>query len=482
MGDKPYDFYSPFVRATIIASDGTRVPLWTNILDGATGSPVAGSASGFKDKYGLTSFPFLESASVSLSLSYMPVISVALTPPFLDGRTFINGPLIEWGQAVLEVILGYSAGTPQGAKLSEPFQGLLLKPDVAMGVGTAITLNAQGFAGYNSTITQSSKVHRNKSRIDIIKATAKGYGDPPRDLEVDVQFINDSTVQSLLDEETDESQGNRTDWMFMTQLARDCRCWLTLSTDGKSLILRSLPDSLAEDPKFIFRLYDFVPDVSSNGAALGPTTQNTDLDSGDFPILAVSSPSEQVFYPGATKALILQGINSSTGETVNEAITDQNSDAIPSTGGGDKGVTPNKTLPGLNDSTKQGGAPASKDVNSKGTREQVKSAFQFDFTTGIKLNITTLGIPDIQPADIVAVRGVGDRFDWNYGVFGIRHNIGPGGFTTDLELVSNTSSLLGAVVKGQGKLNDQKPGPGGKKVEATPEPVLGDFKAGRSTG
>lgn len=476
MGDnKPYDFYSPFVTAAILTRSGERIPLVAGVRNGAVLSAVNSDKS-----ITFSSFPFLENLSIELNLAYMPKMSVTLTPPLRDGQRFLDSPLIEWGQSTLSAQFGYASGTPEGAKLSPVFEGLLLQPDVALGADTSITLNAQGFAGYNATVAQSSFTARKKKRITILQEVAAGFGKPLRDLKVTTKGVDKgSEADKLLEQEVDESQGYNTDWMFMTRIAKDAGCWIGLSTEDRSeLKLFPLNSVLSSAPKFTLRFFDFVDGkfgpnhVNHTGASRAggkELTHDTEV-AGDFPILAVSSPSMSVWLPGATKALVLQGVDSSTGKIINRAITEENSGNSVNLGGGAAGVPADKNNPGLNPETKQGGAPVSRDVSFAESDAAAQQAFKFDMLTGIKLNITTLGIPDILPADIVAVRGVGARFDWNYGVFTVRHNIGASGFTTELELVSNTAAILGSVKEAQGKVNNESQAPAGVKVVAKPEP------------
>lgn len=476
-----YDFYSPFVSAALITKSGDRIPLWTNVL--TSGKPETLSASNTV-RNNLTSFPFLENLSVELNISYLPRMAATLTPPFQDARAFLDSPLVEWGQTILEAVVGYSSGTPKGPVLSVPFQGLVLKPDIGLGTDTTVVLNAQGVAGYDATVTQATRTHRNVSRRTILSLTAAGAGEPDRNLEIDDSNVPvGSDENDLLNQRVNMEQGWKTDWMFMIQVARDCRCWLSLGTrndpDGTVVnVVRLIPisASLGDRPKYTFRYYDFV------GGAFGPGHTNfikpasgigpDDMARGDFPILAMASPSPQVWYPGATKALVSQGIDSSTGETVTKIYNQKNSGAEKNNGGGAVGIVANGNQPGVDPDTGNGGAPTGLDVNSAGSDATANATFKSDFSMGVVLNITTLGIPDIVPGDVVAVRGVGKRFDWNYGVFVVRHNVGSSGFTTELELRSNTAAILASVIKAQGQLNTQSPDPAGTEVEPTIEPTL----------
>jgi len=496
VGDS-YDFYSPFVSAALISPKGERVPLWTNILDGSGGGKNV-DATKFTAELtrGLVSFPFLESLTIELNLSYLPRMVAVLTPPMRDAQKFLESPLVEWGQSTLQAIIGYSSGTESGAVLSEPFEALVLKPDISLGVDSTITLNAQGVAGYDATVAQAPTVHNNKSRRQILIDTAAGVGTTKRALEMDFEDVDDLSkveagtaafktqkeAKKLLDQTVTVSQGWKTDWMFMLQIARDARCWLGLGQDGNTVTLFPIGGHLASAPKYTLRFFDFV------GGRLGPKerndigatseTENSKSQGGDFPILAVSSPSSSVWLPGATKALVTSGIESSTGKTVTKVYNEKNAAPEAATGGGATQIASNPNQPGADPKTGLGGAPLAKNINFKDTDAAAKSAFATDFKMGIKLQVTTLGMPRILPGDVVAIRGVGARFDWNYGVFQVRHNIGASGFTTELELISNTSAILASLVPTDVPINDKPVEPDAIKVVAKPQPGFG----GRNVG
>lgn len=476
-----YDFYSPFVSAALITKKGDRVPLWTNVLPSGTPETLSASST---TRNNLTSFPFLESLSVELSISYLPRLSATLTPPFQDARKFVDSPLVEWGQTILEAIVGYSAGTPNGPVLSIPFQGLILKPDIGLGVDTTVVLNAQGVAGYDATVTQASRAHRDVTRKQILTLTAQGVGKPARGLSIDDSEIDSgSDADTLLSQKVNMEQGWKTDWMFMTQVAKDCGCWLSLGTKSNSdgsivnvVTLLPISATLGDRPKYTLRYYDFV------GGAFGPGHTNfvkpasgigpDDMVRGDFPILAMNSPTQSVWLPGSTKALVSQGIDSSTGKVINKVYNEKNSGAPENVGAGGKGITGNANQPGVDPDTGSGGAPTGLDVNFAESDTTAKETFKADFNMGVVLKVTTLGIPTIVPGDVVAVRGVGQRFDWNYGVFVVRHNIGSSGFTTELELRSNTAAILSSVIQAQGQLNTESPQAAGTQVSPTAQPAL----------
>ena len=498
---RDFDFYSPFFSAAIVTSDGVRVPLWTNV---AGGQDTATAKEFSKEENsavanGLVSFPFLESLTIEMGLGYFPRMSAVLTPPFHDARAFLDSTLVENGKATLEAVIGYSAGTSEGPVLSSPFQALILEPDISIGIDSTITLNAFGVAGYDASVMQTSRSFSSRKRRDILDVIASGVdtaasdetgisvaADPMtgvadispetlaswtkaakparRNLYLDFSAIEKGSEADLaLDTEVTLAQGWKTDWMFMLQIANEAGCWLTMTIkkDGdeeKNIVqVISIGSHLADAPKYNLRLFDFVQGKLGPGYQTNNGTPNQKAAEGDFPILSVSTQSKQVWLPGSTKALVSSGINSRTGKVENRVWSDKNAHPATVTGGGGTAAVPDSNNSAGDTKEGKSGGPADMRDPNVATGDQVnKSRFVTDFSMGIALRVVTLGIPDILPGTVVAVRGVSQRFDFNYGVFTVRHMLGPSGFTTELELVSNTSALLSSVRKAQGSVNEEK--------------------------
>ena len=523
--DRDYDFYSPFFSAAIVTSDGVRVPLWTNVAGGvATEAAKAFSTPENKLVHnGLVSFPFLESLTIEMGLGYFARMSAVLTPPFQDARKFLDSTLVENGKATLEAVIGYSAGTTSGPVLSAPFQALILEPDISIGMDSTVTLNAFGVAGYDASVTQASRSFSNRTRRAILEFMAGGEGAesitdpkpelpplktatvprfgvvfeiPPevkvntgpkqqtvrRNLYIDFsEIVPGSDADSALNREVTVAQGWKTDWMFMLQIAQEAGCWITMGVRKENeketnyVKVIAIETHLAEAPKYNLRLFDYVQGRLGPGYQTNNGTPGQEFAEGDFPILGVSTQSKQVWLPGSTKALVAHGVDSRTGDTVNHVWTDANAGPTKATGGGGALPKPDGNNSAV-DSKGRGGAPApGADVNKPTTVEVAKSRFATDFSMGIALRVLTLGIPDIFPGNTVAVRGVGNRFDFNYGVFTVRHLLGPSGFTTELELVSNTSALLATMQKAKAELNEKLGVKGGKDLIATPKEQRENF-------
>jgi hypothetical protein len=69
------------------------------------------------------------------------------------------------------------------------------------------------------------------------------------------------------------------------------------------------------------------------------------------------------------------------------------------------------------------------------------------------MEVSTLGMPDLIPSDVVAIHGLGKRFDSTYGVFEVTHRLGVSGYTTSMTLYSNTAAMLQTAIDAVGPPN-----------------------------
>ena len=67
-------------------------------------------------------------------------------------------------------------------------------------------------------------------------------------------------------------------------------------------------------------------------------------------------------------------------------------------------------------------------------------------------------MPDLQVGSVVTVRGIGLRFDANYAVMKIVHEISRDGYLSHLSLLANSSSMLANGVPAAGEVNEKPTG------------------------
>lgn len=486
-----YDFYSPFMSAWIVTNpddaQGTRFPLWVEGVRPDQRSdlvPKSPDGSDGDTSYieELSSLAFCTEITVELQLAYVPRITATLNPPFRDGLAFLNSSLIEWGNSTLEVQFGYTGGAPEDVVLSPVFSGTLLKPEVSVGEDITITLNAQGIGAFPAIRQDLVAPFPPQKRRKLIKALAQLVGLEANFDDVDAPFekefasaarqiietfgegsfrsafVSDRATEQALDEERKRiysnspleqvityTPGGLTIWQALYQIVREARCWMHVQgpqKPGDLDQLRIVPRNtvMTGEPNCTLVLFDF-PD-----GQIGPA-RNT------YPILSFSSPTASVYLPAATRGFLVYGYNSQERAKVVEYV-DPNASDVQRSGNAQTQANATKNNPPLDlkkadGATGQmpGAAVASNDSMSPEMTEQILAEADAAATNmGVKLEIETLGVPDLLPAQVVAVRGVGARFEsgsGNYGVFKVTHTMGTGGYTTRLEAVSNVGQLAG---------------------------------------
>lgn len=412
MGSK-YDFYSPFFRAAIISDprnrEGSRWPLWT------FGSPENSKRlSQDPSVNGLNALAYCTEVSVKLNLGYIPELTATLEPPFQDARKFIDSPLVEWTQSLLEVMIGYTNG-PDYAVLSPIFEGNIQQPEVSIGTDASITLKAIGHGQSLAIKEEISRTFSKTSRLDMISEALKPFG-----LTVDSSMVSGAELTALNTKETSTFTSNQSAWFFALQLAKTCRCWLY--TENTTVKLIPWDAAYGASPKFKFTLFDH-----PNNGVIRPST-------GDFPILSFSTSTPAVYLAGATKALRLHGYDSKTREVKTQTVTDATE-------------APKRSGDGPVDVSK---APSEGDLFPENTAdpaqlERAKAAFRTAQTgMGVRVEVETLGIPDLFPGALVAITGVSkNRLDGNYLVFDVTHTVSSGGFTTRFTGITNIAQLAG---------------------------------------
>ena len=443
-GVRSTDFRGPVLSVAILtnpsAAKPRRIPLWVQ----APGERRTGR-----------DLPFVTEARISLNLGYLPTITVTMNPTYDQGISFLNSPLIEWGQSALEVQFGYSTG-PQGPLLSPVLGGVMLKPDVSIGEDVSIVLKAQGLGGLSAARQGGAREFSKMTRLAIIEKVALGP-DPtnPRLLEVDASAVTPASGESyklLKQDLITDSQGTLTDWATIWRHVRAAKCWMTLIGDNcRTLKIFSRDQSMAAKPKYTFSLGNYP------GGRVG-------LDVGVLPLMNFSSPSMAVYLPGAARGVFVAGISSETKKVFGELLNEKSA-PVQRTGPAQGGAAPpaSRVFPGADARTGAGAARLAAGDDPNEARAEAAAEYQAvsASTMGLPATATTIGVPDLYPADIVRVLGVGARLEGNYGVFTVDHVIGGDGYNTEVALRSNLSpAVLGAAppeTAPSGQVNTQEP-------------------------
>lgn len=414
-----FDFFSPFFRAAIITDpknrEGSRWPLW--VFGSEKDSQMLSQTT---TANGLSALAYVTDITVKLNLSYVPTISVTLSPPIEDARKLLDSPLIEYakgeaGSSLLEVQFGYTNG-PDGVVFSPPFEGALINPpSVSFGADATITLSALGTGGFDANRVEMGDIVSKKSRIAMIDEALKTIG-----LKVDRTEVSAEDPEGkALDEEIQvEFPANELVWWWVVKTAVLCGCWVTLTmNDAQEPIVKltAVNKTLSQQPKIKFRFYDFPGGFNSKA--------------GVFPILGISTPTTSVFMSGVAAGLRTMSFESKTRE-IKQGVVDDSTVAPKRSGDGTVGK-------------------ASRDLFSENVADpaQAKRAdaeyTQAQGTQGVRIEVETVGIPTLVPGTFIAVAGVVKRLDQNYIVDWVEHSVGSNGYTTKFGAYANVSPLAG---------------------------------------
>jgi hypothetical protein len=483
------------MAATIVTPDGKKYPLWTNNKE-----PVIANRNDGGGEYdvGLRALSFLSEIVVEVQLALMPTIKATLTPPFREAIALMDSTILTWGVNTLEVQFGYVSDTTSNTVLSPVYSGILMKPEVTFGTDITITLNAVGVSGLAASTQSGTRTFNFHTRLQIIEHLAKGtiqdprkqgektqteglnattvdpideslraqnpetvirsprtgiagligtvfnkaagalvatVGKPTRNVEVNIDAIKDDS--ELLKALTGEPrlpyvQGGRTDWQSIREICDEIGCVFVM--EGRNL--KIIPRNYTKKTTRHFRLFDY-----PNGG-LYPAQ-------GEFPILSASSPTMAMFLPGASRGVVVRGIDPDTKEPKTVNINDSTEKSSRTSDGG---ATPadGEVFAGTDDSTGDGqstmpGDPSDTDAINKG-----KSEFQkMSHGMGVNLTIESLADPNLFPGDMIEARGLGWRFSGSYVVFKTTHTFGGSGSTMSLECFSNAGKVE-SMIKAQG--------------------------------
>lgn len=499
-----YDFYNPFVRASIVAvaSDGKRTvyPLWVN------NSAADGKTTDDSENSPLRALAFVSEVSVELQLALLPKITVTLTPPYEDAIKFLDSELMEWGTSVIEVEFGYLSTDTNNTLLSPTFSGVMLKPEVSLGQDVTITLTAQGLSGLSAQHQSGTRVFNGKTRQYIIKAIAEGRTndfrteDKIRALE---NFAYERVVEPIQSAVGEWSSILRSDRQpiadldtleneFLAELSQDINPQPKLtkklgpktrkvnvidsavSNSGKkSTILKYSGETInyAQGGKTDWRAIWELCEQSNcyfywEGESLSIVPKEASFDNDNikrtfrlyqipggvlgpatmtFPILSASSPTMAVYLPGATKGMFMTGVDSKD-RSVKKKVINDDSEKSERTEEGGVTTSQEQGHAAVNDSTGDGQMSYPGEVGDGQAEKLAASEFSKSAAgMGVNLTLESLADPKLLPGDTVKVLGLGQRLNYIYVIFKMDWKFGGSGATMNLEMFSNVQKTRNTV-------------------------------------
>lgn len=442
---------------------GSRTPLWMSdggssdgglggALAAGGGSVAAGGGGGDKNK----DLAIVESVQLELNMGLNGKITVEIAAPFDVGLDLLNNGELFKINNIIELQIGY----PRLGRFTPWFAGLLAKPSLRISPddGFTATLNGEG-AAFASQRRKSQRTWQGSYR-SILETLAEEHG-------WDLKLPDE--LGPLADDRAQISQSNKTDWNFIQEICRAANCDVFLGVSrevlGKPLLVVGRREEWTKrrpvivlgvrtlsDFRNVFPVLDFASE--SEGVWLpsaAGTAKSADIDVDSKEDTAVSATTEKAEVARLGDASIKATEKKAEGQGgVGGAATNLASGAAGSAIG--EGAA-------LVSASAGGGASAAdikaeliaqeRDVRDAGDRivvssrdprtpqQLVNSAHdEAAMRGGIQATVTTFGIPELFPTQVVAIAGLG-VFDGPYGIEGLTHRAMPGEWTMTLRLLRN---------------------------------------------
>lgn len=432
-----FDFSAPFVAARIILPSGDVFPLWTNVGGAETNRP---KIPGTED---LQALAFVQEVQVRLDLTTLPQISVQLSPSFEDGMKFLDSPLADGRMTnKLEVQLGYSGGTSDGGVVLSPvYVAALTAPEVTIDVEIQIALKGQGLG--NSATFQGGRVvaEPRETRQSVIERLAAGSAKSRRTLTVDFSGIAPGSSQytKLNEPAGNFAQGGRSDWLALWEMAHLTECIMSIvgaDRSGNASQLKWVPRRarFSGPPVKRYRLYHYPAGHFQGDNTIISANNPSDIE---LPILSFSCNTAAVwnaltYQDTLNHGVVLNDTNPDTVAPSERSVTLEGLAEPVDSGEGAQTLESTDELPDTQ--LNLPGDPDHPDAVAQASDEVRSGA-----AMSVQCEIEVLGDPTVIPGDVIALSGLGRRFDNRvYHVFTVTHSIGVGGFSTNLMVHSNT--------------------------------------------
>lgn len=422
--------------------DGVRLPLWMKSVDqgeGGIGAGLAGASGLTQSLGGIGSgsgssggslsgadlanldLPIVESVSIELSLGLVGKVTVELTATYELGLKLLDSPFFCVGNTI-EAQIGY----PRSKRFTPWISAITGKPSLRISPdeGLTATLNGEGGA-FAALRGVSGKTWEARSYRDIIEEIAVDH-------DWDFELPEGAEVSEFLKTRAVVSQSQMTDWFFIQHLclSSGCHAYIGPSPDkGRfKLFVKERKSMLSGEPKV-----KFVSRGNSDFALV-------------FPALEFETEAEFVWLPGGAVRTTTQDLDPDTKQVVSHDATAETS---PDPALGDAG-TPNSAKRKVESINAQLTHTEGTDrtgeflmVSSRDPRGAAAVAQAHRDTLairgGVTAKITSFGIPELLPGDIVQTDAMG-VFNGLYGINSLTHTANDSEWSMSMDVLNNASA------------------------------------------
>lgn len=421
------------LSAVIRTTDGYSVNLWMKgsrggldgAVDDALNSVAAldgmlGGGGGSTPQFMSMDLPYLESVDVDVSLGLSCRVSATIATPFDIGLQLLDTSLFQIGN-LFEVQVGY----PRSGRFTPWVSVMMAKPSIRISgdEGMSLTLNGDG-GGFAALRGSSGKTYSGKSYREIVEEIA--------DFHQWNTVFPDESDELLTKTRESVSQSHMTDWFFIQHIVRSAGCdaFLSPNEDGKrTLFVIRRKDALNKKPKVRLLMRG-----------------NPNFDT-DFPILDFESEAEGVWLPGAAVVVKSQDIDPDDRRLVTAEATSETT-REPSLG--DAGVPSDGTatiegervqLVSSGGDEERSGEYLTTSARDPRGQQEIAQAHRDEsmLRGGMNASITTYGLPELFPGEIVEVTGLG-IFNSNYLITEMTWSANSSEFLSKLKCLNNASA------------------------------------------
>jgi|GEM_PF-6056687 len=412
----------------IVTPDRQTFNLWWSEGASQTAETLStvDSALGIEGPAALDGLPCVESVDIETAIGMNSKITISIAMPYDIGIRVLESNLLQIGN-VIECQIGY----PRIGRFMPWVSAMAGKPEVRINPDEGLTATLNGEGGAFIALRGSRSVeYQNKSYVDIVREilSQEGYAHisfaPPPSTGSDDELYR---VRERV------SQQNQSDWFFLQYLLRSANCdaWIEPSRDREGQqVLRCVRRSeiLGATPRFGLVMRGRV-----------------DFETY-FPLFEFESPSEGVWMPGAATSVRTGGINPDD-LSVTDLVSMREDSTIPATGEaapGEGGGQVEDTDVRLAHPTEGPTAGEHLYVSERDPRgqEAVAEAHQTEAAArggGIQANVSTIGIPDLFPGELVSIHNLG-IFDAVYLVHKVTHSCSSSEWSMAMDLLNNATS------------------------------------------
>jgi len=416
--------FSLEVRLRVIDT-GDVYPLWVG-----GGAPVGGGTSMFFSMAGhFDDIPVVEGATIDIALGINSDITIPISAGFDLGLALLDSQLFQIGNR-LEVRIQYPK-----IGLSTPwFSGLTQRPDFEIGEeGFGGTLKAVG-AGYAGQRSSGRDQWENASYADVLSDISDR---PYNGWQLVLPDEDGGADDPLYVSRPSVSQHLMSDWVFINHLARlsGCDVRLIWAQDGvPTLEVLRRSDEFAAEPRYTFRFRGQIDNISV------------------FPIYTFSAEGEEVSLPRGNAQVVCSDIDPGSLSIVGAEVTqDQRQEVVPRMGAeavepGGAATTADQAVSAVLPAEGEHLVVPAADQGQNQRDAVNRRADEAAARGGFHATLTTMGMHDLLPGEVIRIDGIGSLFSGNYLVIGVTHEVSDGWDTT-LKLLSNAQGGEGAIVE-----------------------------------